>query len=168
MNSAGDAASDPSFTRSPAMPNRVAGAALVFAVVITGCSDPAAAPIEGPAANLAMRVTARDLGALGPADSSIAYAINDTGLVTGFSQTTGGDHATLWNLRSGTVMDLGVFPGGSRSYGYAINYSGVVVGFADTVPFGQSRAFRWTPGSASIGSLPVLAGGSYAQANGIN
>jgi probable HAF family extracellular repeat protein len=68
--------------------------------------------------------TFTDLGTLGGTNSK-AYAINASGQVVGYSDTTGdaATHATLWS--GATKSDLGL-PGGADSYARAINASGQV------------------------------------------
>lgn len=57
---------------------------------------------------------------------SIAYAVNDFGLIAGAAVAADGTyHAALWNSRG--VIDLGSFPG-EDAYARGINASGVVVG----------------------------------------
>jgi len=67
-----------------------------------------------------------DLGSLGA--GSIAYDINDAGVVTGESWTNDGSHAFIWT--SGTMRDIGTL-GGKNSIGQSINFRGDVAGESD-------------------------------------
>jgi probable HAF family extracellular repeat protein len=94
--------------------------------------------------------TITDLGSFG--GNSYAYAINESGQVTGWSQTAGGDpHAFLWD--NGVMRNLGVH------YGYDINASAQVVG-----GHGQ-LAFLWE--NNSVRYLSTL-GGASSVAYAIN
>jgi probable HAF family extracellular repeat protein len=81
----------------------------------------------------------RDLGTLG-GSHSWGRAINNSGKVTGWSDTAGYSvHAFLFD---GTTMhDLGTL-GGLWSQGYAINDSGQVTGWSYTASY-ASHAFLW-------------------------
>ena len=75
-----------------------------------------------------------DIGTLGGATSS-ATDINNSGLITGFSQTADGlEHAFIFDSRhSGSdLTDLGTL-GGKNSIAASINDRGTIVGQADTV-----------------------------------
>jgi probable HAF family extracellular repeat protein len=68
------------------------------------------------------------LPALEGGDASSAYAINDKGLVAGWSYTSEGKvHAVVWTSKSG-IKDLGTLPGDLESVAYGINNLGQVVG----------------------------------------
>ena len=97
--------------------------------------------------------TVSDLGSL--AGSSWAYAINDMGVVTGWSEANGGQHATIWN--GTTITDLGTL--GS---GVDINNSGQVAGFALTNGTSVRRATIWDGNTVS--DLGTLGGESVARA----
>ena len=111
-----------------------------------------------------------DLGTLddgGPSGStSIALALNDHGLVAGFSLTRTGavtgnpaiSHATLW--ANGVVTDLGTLDG-ARSSANAVNNLGQVAGTSDTAG-DEGAAFLW-----ENGAMTELAGRD-AGANAIN
>ena len=90
----------------------------------------------------------RDLGTLG--DDSIAYAVNDSGIVVGSYIPNDGRiyyHGFIWTEATGMV-DIGV-PGGGDSntaevFCFAINNAGNVVGSARQVD-GRQVAFFWSP-----------------------
>ncbi len=101
-------------------------------------------------ATAVMQYTITDLGSFG--DNSYAYAINESGQVTGWSRTAAGDpHAFLWE--NGVMRNLGVH------YGYDINASAQVVG-----GHGQ-LAFLWE--NNSVRYLSTL-GGASSVAYAIN
>jgi probable HAF family extracellular repeat protein len=70
-----------------------------------------------------------DLGTLG-GPQSVAFGINDTGEVVGYSQVPSGEfHAFVWTAVSGMV-DLGTLPGGTVGYAQQINTLGLTAGIA--------------------------------------
>jgi probable HAF family extracellular repeat protein len=102
------------------------------------------------------------LGTLGGPDSQ-AFAINDAGVVGGFSSVADGSfHA--FRLQDGTMSDLGTF-GGPHSFAYAVNQSGVVAGHAMDASY-QTLAFRHSP-ATGLQSLGAFDGGA-SFAWGIN
>ena len=105
----------------------------------------------------------KDLGTLGGA-SSAAYAINASGQVVGWSDTTGGGRHTF--LYTGGVMkDLSLStPGLGYGIPTAINASGQVVGYTTTAT-GDVHAFLYSGGKMTdLGTL----GGQSSLATGIN
>ena len=129
-----------------------------------------------------------NLGTLPGSSNSVAYGINDWGLVVGISETgsinstTGypAYHAVVW--RDGAIKDLGTF-GGADSLAFAVNDCSQVVGVAaNDVPdeyaanlgpyttwnwpeTNQQRAFLWQGGALhDLGTL----GGNDAAAYFIN
>ena len=106
-----------------------------------------------------------DLGTLGGSRSG-AVAVNDNGMVVGYSFITGdaGSHAFSWT-EAGGMVDLGTL-GGSESYPYAVNANGMVVGFASIRGDTESHAFSWTEpgGMVDLGTL----GGSESYPNAVN
>lgn len=112
--------------------------------------------------------TVTDLGTLGGA-ATYAYGINNSGQVTGYSDTPSGvQNAFLYS--GGSMTDLGTLPpctiAGQTcngSQGYGINNSGQVVGFSYTTP--NFHAFLYSGGSMTdLGTL----GGDRSFAYGIN
>jgi probable HAF family extracellular repeat protein len=87
-----------------------------------------------------------DLGTLGGTQSA-AYAINDSGQITGWSDLAGDltHHAFLYTGtpgRGGVMHDLGTL-GGTISRAYAINARGQVLGVS-TTEAGEFHAFLYT------------------------
>ncbi len=113
-----------------ALPVAVLGAAL-SAQLPAGAVTPAA------------RYTIVDLGSLGTGDYSVATAVNNAGVVVGYSQVTPNvQHAFKWT--AGTLIDLGVEPGGATSRANAINDAGQVAGAADRQNGGYAYPVRWS------------------------
>jgi probable HAF family extracellular repeat protein len=72
---------------------------------------------------------------------SYAWAINNRGQITGYSDTSKGEtHAFLWD--GGTLTDLGTL-GGRHSFAYAINKHGQVVGASYTASR-EEHACLWS------------------------
>ena len=85
-----------------------------------------------------------DLGTLG-GEQSVALAMNDRGMVVGWSETAQPIpelHAFLW--ADDVMQDLGTL-GGAWSAGRAINETGVVVGASETGD-GEMHGFVWYDG----------------------
>jgi len=83
----------------------------------------------------------QELASLPGHSSSSAIAINDDGVIAGWSGTPNGtvSNAVIWN--NGTVQNLGTLPGEQNSRATGINNAGQVVGWSGT------RAFLWQNGS---------------------
>jgi probable HAF family extracellular repeat protein len=110
-----------------------------------------------------------DLGTLGGAYAQ-AWAINDSGFVTGNSQLKsdiGATHAFLWNGRG--MRDLGTL-GGDFSYGTSINASNHVVGYSTLDKSnGAIHAFLYDGTiMRDLGSLGVSRDLDYSYALGVN
>ncbi|MFL6313202.1 MAG: hypothetical protein ACJ71W_13955 [Terriglobales bacterium] len=100
----------------------------------------------------------RDLGTLSGGDYSSAFAINDSGVVVGTSNTSTSMHAFSWTTSQG-LQDLGTLPGTNASSALAINNQGQIVGSSG------DHAALWSGGS--IQDLGTL-GGATSEAHGIN
>lgn len=129
--------------------------------------------------------TLKDLGTLPGGASSFAYAINDRGLVVGWSQNglldplTGVPEYVPTAWHNGQIIEIGTF-GGAFGQAAAVNDSGFVVGGAENTtpdPFGladlfgiagttELRAFGWERrrGLFDLGTL----GGPGAVALSVN
>ncbi len=112
-----------------------------------------------------------DLGTMG-GDWSQAWAINDSGFVTGNSQVennNGPTHAFIWGLNTGMV-DLGTIAGAS-SYGTALSAKNHVVGYS-TINNVDERVHAFLHDGAKIQDLGSLGGASvesdYSFALGVN
>jgi len=100
----------------------------------------------------------RDLGALPGGDYSAAFAINDSGIVVGTSNTSTSTHAFSWTPTQG-LSDLGTLPGANASSALAINNQRQIAGSSG------GHAALWSGGS--IQDLGTL-GGATSEAHGIN
>ena len=100
----------------------------------------------------------RDLGTLAGGDYSSAFAINDSGIVVGTSNTSTSMHAFSWTTTQG-LTDLGTLPGANASSALAINNPGQIAGSSG------GHAALWSGGS--IQDLGTL-GGATSEAHGIN
>jgi probable HAF family extracellular repeat protein len=115
----------------------------------------------------AIRYEIIDLGTLG-GDSSLAFGINNSGEVVGYSYIQGPYyHAFLYDAK-GTMKDLGTLDGTyTYSSAYAINNIGQVVGFAYNAS-GNRRATRFdSTGNGNNIDLGTL-GGNWSVASSIN
>jgi probable HAF family extracellular repeat protein len=100
----------------------------------------------------------RDLGTLPGGDYSSAFAVNDSGVVVGTSNTATTMHAFSWTAAQG-LRDLGTLPGADASSAFAINNQGQIAGSSGI------HAALWTGGA--IQDLGTL-GGETSEAHGIN
>jgi len=100
----------------------------------------------------------RDLGTLPGGDYSSAFAINDSGVVVGTSNTSTSSHAFSWIPAQG-LRDLGTLPGANASAAFAINNLGQIAGSSGV------HAALWTGGAIQdLGTLD----GATSEAHGIN
>jgi probable HAF family extracellular repeat protein len=128
---------------------RVTGlcAALVVPLLVAAPSAAATATVA-PA-----RYSITDLGTLGTGNVSVANAINNAGVVVGYTDVTSGlPHGFRWS--AGTMTDLGTEPGGDDSTANAINEAGQVAGTADRQSGGYGYPARWS----ATGALMDLGG----------
>ena len=106
-----------------------------------------------------------NLGSLG--GRSVAYAINDSGVIVGNSSASGSApvHAVRW--ANGVIRDLGTL-GGANSSAAAINEAGVIAGWAETAQ-GARHAVIWRDGViADLNTLiPQGTGWELVAATGI-
>jgi probable HAF family extracellular repeat protein len=106
-----------------------------------------------------------DLGALPGSDYSLAYAVNDSGQVTGSSGSASG-HMHAYVYSNGAMTDLG--PLGTSyldTYGKAINAQGDVAGYGSIAGTSNQHAFLYSNGTmVDLGTL----GGTVSAAWGIN
>lgn len=117
-----------------------------------------AALLLGTAAEAAPQYTVTALGLLPGGHFLDAYAVNDSGSVTGYGYSDGSNLGFLW--QNGQLSSLGTLPGASNSGGYDINNAGVIAGTS------SGNAFIWQNSQMQL--LPRVAGASYANAHAIN
>lgn len=88
--------------------------------------------------------TLHQLATLG-ANFGTAFGINDSGLVVGYSMTSGGQaHATAWTSDA-TAVDLGTL-GGTLSQALAVSNNGTIVGMSRTAA-NATHACMWQGGT---------------------
>lgn len=120
----------------------------------------AASLIAGTAHGASYTIT--DLGDLpGGTDFSSGQAINAAGQVTGWSHSSAGYRAFLWDPATG-MSDLGALPVGG-SFGHGINDSATVVGASGGVRFAQAFI-----APLSLGMSPLPGGIGNIAARDIN
>ena len=103
---------------------------------------------------------------LGQPYHSTGLAINNSGQITGYSQSTG--QARVFRSNSGGVLvELGTLGTGNLSVGRGINNLGQVTGGANIISGGQLHAFR-TDVTGTLFDLGVLSGGDQSQGLAIN
>lgn len=103
-----------------------------------------------------------DLGTFG-GPATIAYAVNNSNIVVGFSSRPDGRHeAFRWD--SGNLVTLDTANSQQYSEARAINSFGMIVGGVGTTA--ADKAFRWT--GAGFNLLPVPAGTVFSSALGVN
>jgi len=109
------------------------------------------------------------LGTLG-GSQSVANAINTTGQIVGWADTSNGQRQDAFLYSGGQMTDLGGLPGDSISAANAINDSGQVVGYSEPGGGGGGTNYSihaWLYSAGSMTDLGTLSG-SQSQANGIN
>jgi probable HAF family extracellular repeat protein len=102
-----------------------------------------------------------------------AFALNDAGVVVGYSNVLSGypNQPVSWsNPGSGwAVNPLARLPSAIGGVARDINTAGKVVGYNVFPGAGcTSRAVVWTAGNAAAAQLPTLSGGACAEASSIN
>jgi probable HAF family extracellular repeat protein len=112
-----------------------------------------------------------DLGTLSGGNTSIANALNSSGIVVGQSNSGAIEtwHAVKWN-ENDKIEDLGVLPGGTYSVAFGINDSSDVVGYGN-IADNAAHAFVWTAsqGMQDLNDLiPANSGWVLINANAIN
>ncbi len=87
------------------------------------------------------RYVITDLGALGVAETSVAKAISNAGVVVGSSTLAGVSRAVRWS--GGSIVNLGTLPGGGGSTANAVNDAGQIAGTADRLTTRYGSPVRW-------------------------
>jgi probable HAF family extracellular repeat protein len=114
----------------------------------------------------------QDLGTLAGGVTSVANAINESGVIVGQSDgtsTVGHWHAVMWDTAN-KIRDLGTIAGGNYSIAFGVNNSSVVVGYGN-LSNNAAHAMRWTSGGGmkDLNSLiPATSGWVLINANAIN
>jgi probable HAF family extracellular repeat protein len=106
---------------------------------------------EGSIAVLFSGGSATSLGTLAGDTQSVAYSINASGQVVGYSQGASRQHAVLFT--GGSFSDLGALPGDLNSAAFAINDAGQAVGYSGGVD-GMRAALFVLGGVSDLGVLP--------------
>jgi probable HAF family extracellular repeat protein len=108
-----------------------------------------------------------DLGNLG-GSYSYGNAINNTGQVTGYSDTPSGNHAFLFS--NGQMTDLGTLAGFTQSAGNGINNAGQVTGSSNNFGVFSGHAFLYSNGQMTdLGTLDASGSpNAYSYGNAIN
>lgn len=116
--------------------------------------------------------TMRDLGTLG-GSNSIAYDINDNGLVVGTAMIAGGSYRAFRTAPNAAIDpatdNLGLLNGTTSSTARGINQAGQVVGYSE-YSSGYGLGFRTAPGSSidPTGSSIGAFSSGWSVAYGIN
>jgi probable HAF family extracellular repeat protein len=106
----------------------------------------------------------KHLGAFGGGDYSSGTGINDTGEVTGASNTGTEMVPFLWTA-TGRLKRIPLLPGDNCGQASSINRYGHVVGYSSG--HSGARAFFWGR-NGSIRQLATLPGGDYSKARDLN
>jgi probable HAF family extracellular repeat protein len=131
-------------------------------VYATGINDPSVVVGGNGHAFVMTNGVYQDLGVLTGGDWSSAYAINNSGMVVGYSSLASGNFgAFFWTPQNG-MQQLGTF-GGLDSYATGLNSSDEVIGYA-SLSSGYEHAF--SAQGTVMTDLGTLGGSSFAY--GIN
>jgi probable HAF family extracellular repeat protein len=117
----------------------------------------------------------QDLGSLGGSRGAAGKAINNAGMVAGYSTINTADGSRVYNAfvnhyKSGYMQNIGTLGNGKESRAYGINNNGKVVGWSNTQANGSDhKAFVYDTASSTMSALqgPLL-GGSRSFAFDIN
>ena len=113
----------------------------------------------------------KDLGTLDGSDTN-GFGVNDSGQVTGQSNTGSGGHAFLSGPDgAGPLKPLGALNGSSAaSYGTGVNANGQVAGYASTNDgdYYGLHAFLSAPNGGALKDLGLLSGGTFSYGTGVN
>ncbi len=113
-----------------------------------------------------VQYTVTDLGAnVGIYTSSVAYDINDSGQIVGYSASADYRYQRAFLYSGSTMTDLGRLDGGTVAMAKGINNSGQVVGMSSTAGSANGHAFLYS-GSTMV-DLGTN-GGVQSVANAIN
>jgi probable HAF family extracellular repeat protein len=129
-------------------------------------------PLQSHAFEWSAALGMKDLGTLRGGTTSMANAINYSGVTVGQSNAGGFPnawHAVMWNAAR-KIQDLGILSGGTYSLANGINDSDEVVGYGDIFN-NAPHAFLWTQaaGMRDLNSLiPANSGWVLINANAIN
>lgn len=117
---------------------------------------------SNPYTSLLVNGPMADLGTLG-GTNSIAYAVNEHGVVVGASdipiEDGGGSHAFVYDPADPGMVDLGTL-GGAQSWAYGINDDGWVVGSGQIEGNTEAHAFAYDPVAHEMHDLGTLGGTS--------
>jgi probable HAF family extracellular repeat protein len=100
-----------------------------------------------------------------------AFALNDASVVVGYSNdAVGTNQPAVWrNPPTWSVSALSLLTNASGGVAYDINSAGSIVGFNRFTPGAcNSRAVVWVSADDPATELPMLSGGSCAEARAIN
>ena len=106
----------------------------------------------------------KHLGAFAGADYSSATGINDTGEITGSSNTEAAILPFIWTEKGG-LQRLPVLPGDTCGQAVAINKHGDIAAYSSGS--NGARAFLWSR-KGGVRNLGTLAGGNYSRAHDVN
>jgi probable HAF family extracellular repeat protein len=103
----------------------------------------------------------KDLGTIVGGHESQANAINNSGVIAGWSRNSAGDLRAVRWTPDGRKRSLGTL-GGRESQALGINDLGVIVGWSRTAA-GQQHAFKWENGvMTDLGTMPAHGASSVA------